>query len=253
VTTSGPRPLDGRVAVVTGACGGLGREIVRRLVAAGARVLATDVAGVLPGRTGAEDPAVRHRTLDVTSAADWRAAVDEARETFGLVDVLVNNAGIAVSGPIVTSSLDDFRRVMEVNLLGTFNGIQAVAPDMMEARRGSIVNVSSLAGMKGWHLAHAYTASKFAVRGLTKSTALELAAYGVRVNSVHPGRLDTAMSRGRTFRLEAVPLGRAGRPADIGGIVVFLASDDAAFSTGAEYVVDGGELAGLAHGAFVDT
>lgn len=240
--------LDGRVAIVSGAAGGLGSAFVRALHAAGASVvvadLVDDAAGALATELGDRALAVH---LDVTSPESWAGTVDRTLTAFGAVDVLVNNAGIANAGPIDHYPLAKWDAVIAVNLTGVFLGAQAVVPAMKAAGRGSIINISSVEGMRGGDHLHGYVASKFGVRGLTKSLAVELGRDGIRVNSVHPGFVLTPMTARLDPTATAIPLGRPADAADVAGTVVFLASDDSAYTTGTELVVDGGMIAGIPH------
>ena len=243
--------LSGKVAIVTGAARGQGEAEARRFVAEGAKVLLTDVLDE-EGEAVAADlgDAAAYRHLDVTSEEDWVAAVAEAEERFGPVTVLVNNAGILDFGPVAKQDVERFRRVIDVNLTGTMLGIKTVIPSMRKADGGSIVNISSNSGIWGIPQAAAYCSSKWAVRGLSKAAALELGRYGIRVNSVHPGGVDTPMVSGpghdpnETAWARKLPLGRFGRPEEIAAVVTFLASNEAAYVTGAEWSVDGGATAG---------
>ncbi|MBV8950293.1 MAG: SDR family oxidoreductase, partial [Actinobacteria bacterium] len=190
----------------------------------------------------------RATTLDVTDEAAWTDVVELAADAFGRIDVLVNNAAIYRYGtPLVDLSLDDYRQVVEVNQIGVFLGMRTVAPVMTKSGGGSIVNVSSLAGLSGQPGALAYVASKFAVRGMTKVAALELGPVGIRVNSIHPGVIDTPMIAGVVdrFPVRHIPAQRVGVPADVADLALFLASDESAFCSGAEFVIDGGHSAGL--------
>jgi len=190
---------------------------------------------------------------DVTSEAGWAAAVGTALDAFGRLDVLVNNAGVLKFAAITDMPLDDFRRVLEVNAVGCWLGMKAVIEPMKAAGGGSIVNISSIEGFTGAAGLSAYSASKFAVRGMTKAAASELGPFGIRVNSVHPGGVLTRMvleaagtsghSDGEGF-LRAMPLGRFAEPAEISRLVAYLASDDASYSTGSEFIADGGILCG---------
>lgn len=241
--------LDGKVALISGAARGQGEAEARLFAAAGAKVVLADILDE-EGTTVAKDigDAAAYLHLDVTSEADWQAVVDKAIDRFGGIDVLVNNAGIFAINPLATTSLDEYRRIIEINQVGVFLGMKAVASHMAARASGSIINISSVAGLQGSMGTISYTASKFAVRGMTKVVAKELAPFGVRVNSVHPGLIDTAMLRqisdvvpGGDDRLrEGVPLGTLAEAKDVANLVLFLASDDSSYCTGAEFVVDGG-------------
>jgi 3alpha(or 20beta)-hydroxysteroid dehydrogenase len=245
--------LDGKVALITGGARGMGKSHVRHFVAEGARVVFGDV---LDDRgayvaAGLGEESCRYLHQDVTSEDDWAAAVALAVETFGKLDVLVNNAGILAFAGIAEMPLADFRRVLEVNAVGCWLGMKAVIEPMTKAGGGSIVNISSIEGFTGAAGLSAYSASKFAVRGMTKVAARELAQFGIRVNSVHPGGVltrmivDSAGARegGEDF-IKATPLARFAEPIEISRLVAYLASDDSSFSTGSEFVADGGILAG---------
>lgn len=194
--------------------------------------------------------AARFANLDVSSENDWRRAVALAESEFGRLDVLVNNAGIADWSPIEDYGLAEWQRILEVNLTGTFLGIKAVIPALRRAGGGSIVNISSIAGMRGSHNRAGYTASKFGVRGLTKAAALELGHENIRVNSVHPGAVETPFIQQVSANLapaaRGVALGRRAQAEELARMVTFLASDESSFSTGAEFIADGGALAGIA-------
>jgi 3alpha(or 20beta)-hydroxysteroid dehydrogenase len=187
--------LEGKVAIITGAAGGIGAATARRFAREGALLMLTDAdangAQQLAGEIG---EAASARAHDVTSERDWNAVVAWARDTHGHVDVLLNNAGVFLAAPLVQTSPEQFRHVLDVNLVGVFLGMRAVAPVMIEHGSGSIVNVSSLAGLTGGPYLSAYAASKWGVRGISKVAARELARHNVRVNSLHPGQIDTAMN-----------------------------------------------------------
>ncbi|MGE3619868.1 MAG: SDR family oxidoreductase [Acidimicrobiia bacterium] len=238
--------VDGKVALVSGGARGLGAAYVRILAAEGARVVFGDVlddeGAALAGELGDD---VRFVHLDVTDPEQWSAAVEVAEEAFGPVTVLVNNAGIVVVNTLEDMTPEEFGRVIDVNLKGTFLGMRAVIPGMRRAGTGSIINVSSTAGLRGYTWHAGYDASKYGVRSLAKVAALELGQYGIRANSVHPGQVRTPMNEGRQLRVDHVALGRVGEPEELAALVLFLASDASSFCTGAEFVADGGETAGL--------
>jgi 3alpha(or 20beta)-hydroxysteroid dehydrogenase len=226
----------------------MGASHARAIVAEGGSVVIADVL-VDEGKATAADlgDAATFVALDVTSTEDWRSAVDAAEKTFGRLSVLVNNAGILNFGAIDAFTDEDWDRALAVNLTGAFKGIRAAAPVLRRSAPSSIINISSMAGMKGFPGIAGYNAAKFGVRGLTKSAAIELASDGVRVNAIAPGNVDTAMIDGlygdQSF--PAVPMHRVGQPHEISAFVVFLASDESSYATGTEFVADGGELAGF--------
>jgi 3alpha(or 20beta)-hydroxysteroid dehydrogenase len=247
--------VEGKVALVTGAARGMGAAEAELLAREGAAVVVADVL-----TEQAEEVAARIRqdggravavALDVTSERDWAAAVDRAEQEFGPVDALVNNAGISYRVGLLDVDLGDWDRVMAVNLTGPLLGMRAVVPGMRRAGNGSIVNVSSIAGLTAYP-ASAYSVSKWGVRGLSKVGALELAPFGIRVNSIHPGLIDTPMLDNapevmRTAFAEGIPARRAGRPEEVAALTLFLCSDASSYINGAEVAVDGGFTAG---GAF---
>lgn len=238
--------LAGKVAIVTGGARGMGAAHVQRFVAEGARVLCTDLleaeGRALVASIGERAAFCRH---DVTSADDWTRAIEVAESTFGAVGVLVNNAGIVLRGPLETFSEADYRKVIEVNQLSVFLGMRAVVASMRKAGGGAIVNISSIAGLVGRAHTIAYTASKFAVRGMTKVAAAEYGQYNIRVNSVHPGAVRTPMfgevSEAVQSSLTAdLAIKRVAEADEVTHLVVYLASDEAAYCTGSEFVIDGG-------------
>jgi len=233
--------LEGKVALITGAAGGIGRAAAELFAEEGARVYAADIAPV-DGLDGAITPL----RLDVTDEADWRVGVEKIVAETGRIDVLFNNAGLVGSyEPIDTIPLEDWRRVLDVNLNGVFYGARTVVPVMKAAGGGSIVNTSSIWGIAGAAGVAAYTASKGAVRLLTKNLALSYVGDGIRANSLHPGIIDTpliaAQDAGVTAGVVAqTPMGRLGSAREIAYGALFLASDESSFMTGAELVIDGG-------------
>lgn len=248
--------LEGKVALITGGARGQGEAEARLFVVEGARVVIADVLDAEGQRLAAEfGEAAMFQHLDVTRPEDWTAVVRTAQERFGKLDVLVNNAGIIRLAPIEELSLEDYRKVVEVNQVGCWLGMKAVLPAMKAAGGGAIVNTSSVAGMEGVTCGSAYVASKFAVRGMTKVAALEFGRYNIRVNSVHPGGIDTAMGRPPEFAdydpsttYRTLPIPRIGRPQEVAEMVLFLASEQSSYCTGAEFIIDGGMLAGATYG-----
>ena len=243
---SGNRDLSGRVAIVTGAASGIGLATATELAARGARVMLADVNAAGEAAASALEGA-RFRRTDLGVREECYALVAETAREFGRLDILVNNAGIWITGRLSDTSEADYRRVIDVNQVGVFLGMQAVAKPMIAARSGAIVNISSIAGLRGAAAGFAYGASKWAVRGMTKSAARELGPYGIRVNSIHPGLIETAMlhqlpgiDANLEERVRAIPLGRVGEAEDVAKLALFLASDDSAYSTGAEFIIDGG-------------
>jgi 3alpha(or 20beta)-hydroxysteroid dehydrogenase len=243
--------LAGKVALVSGGARGMGASHARALAAQGARVVLGDILdpeGELVAK-GIGD-AARYIHLDVTQPDDWTAAVALATTEFGGLDILVNNAGIMNFGMIEDYELSEWHKILDINLTGVYLGIRAVVAPMKAAGRGSIINISSIEGIGGTIATHGYTATKFAVRGLTKSVALELGPSGIRVNSIHPGLIKTPMTDWVPEDIFQTALGRAAEPEEVSNLVVYLASDESSYSTGSEFVVDGGCTAGLGHKDF---
>ena len=226
----------------------MGAAHARMLIDEGAKVVLGDILDEKGEALAAElGDAARYVHLDVTQADQWEAAVKTAVEAFGHLNVLVNNAGIVALGKIGKFDMAKWQKVIDVNLTGTFLGMQAVVDAMRAAGGGSIINVSSIEGLRGSVMVHPYVASKWAVRGLAKSAALELGKDNIRVNSVHPGFIRTPMTKYFPDDLMTAPLGRPGRSEEVSTFIVFLASDESSFSTGAEFVVDGGLVADVPH------
>ncbi|MGE0881266.1 MAG: SDR family NAD(P)-dependent oxidoreductase [Acidimicrobiia bacterium] len=242
--------LAGRVALVSGAARGQGRAIGRRLHAAGASIVAGDVLDDVNTLAGELGERVVTGHLDVRLADEWTALVDRGVGAFGRLDILINNAGILRRLPLDKETEEGFRYLWEVNCLGPFLGMQAALPHLRESPCAAIVNTSSRAGMDAWTKHGSYVSSKWAVRGLSRIEALELAADKIRVNAIFPGPIATPMTIHEADpdardRLSQTPIGRMGEPEDIAEAVLFLASDRSAFITGAELVIDGGASTGI--------
>ncbi|MDT4938432.1 MAG: 3alpha(or 20beta)-hydroxysteroid dehydrogenase [Pseudonocardiales bacterium] len=239
--------LEGKVALISGGARGMGESHARALVAQGADVVIADILDSEGEALTAElgDAAI-YVHLDVTDRDQWAQAVSAAIERFGKLNVLVNNAGIATAGAIGEYSPTQWDAIIAVNLTGVFNGITASLDALKAGAPSSIINISSTAGLQGYSKLPGYSASKFGVRGLTKSVALDLGVYDVRCNSVHPGAVSTPMTAGLDAAQKHVAMRRLGRPEELSNLIVFLASDESSFSTGAEFIADGGETAGLA-------
>ncbi|MFI7099882.1 SDR family NAD(P)-dependent oxidoreductase [Streptomyces sp. NPDC050161] len=255
--------LDGRVVVITGAARGQGEQEARLFAAEGARVVLGDVldeqGAALADELGAD--VARYVRLDVTREEDWRAAVGAAKDAFGKIDGLVANAGILRFNALVSTPLEEFQQVVQVNQTGCFLGIRTVAPEIAAAGGGTIVNTSSYTGLTGMAGVGAYAASKHAVLGLTRVAAMELAAKKIRVNAVCPGAVDTPMTNPAGLAPGAdpeesrravdglyrklVPMGRIGRPDEIARLALFLSCEDSSYITGQPFVIDGGWLAGV--------
>lgn len=239
--------VEGKVAIVTGGSRGMGAAHVRTLVAEGARVMIADVLDEPGAALAAElSDRTRYMHLDVTDASEWDRLVAVTVQEFGTIDILVNNAGISKTAPLIGFPIDIWNAVIAVNLTGSFLGMRAVAPIMTAAGTGSIINVSSIEGIQAVAEHHAYVASKFAIRGITKSAAIELGPSGIRVNSIHPGLIQTPMTEGMNASIMQIALQRAAQPSEVAKLVLFLASDDSSYSTGSEFIIDGGVGAKIA-------
>ncbi|WP_053363415.1 glucose 1-dehydrogenase [Bacillus sp. FJAT-27251] len=240
--------LAGKVAIITGGARGMGASHARLFVKEGAKVVIADILEEEGLALAAElGENAKFTKLDVTNKANWEQAVALAEETFGPVNVLVNNAGITINKSIEELTLEEYKRIVDINQVSVFLGMKAIIPSMKEAKGGSIVNISSMNGLVGGAIG--YTDTKFAVRGMTKAAALGLAHYGIRVNSVHPGVIETPMIVQEETKdavnefAKYIPNGRVAKPEEVSSLVMFLASDESSYSTGAEFVVDGGMTA----------
>ncbi|MFG2651052.1 SDR family NAD(P)-dependent oxidoreductase [Streptomyces sp. NPDC048436] len=255
--------LDGRVIIVTGAARGQGEQEARLFAAEGAKVVIGDVLddqGEALAKELGED-AAKYVHLDVSQEADWTAAVAAAKDAFGKIDGLVNNAGILRFNELVSTPLEEFQQVIQVNQIGCFLGIRTVAPEIEAAGGGTIVNTASYTAMTGMAYVGAYAATKHAILGLTRVAAMELAAKNIRVNAVCPGAVDTPMTNPAQLDPDAdpteareavaelykklVPLGRIGKPEEVAALALFLTGGDSAYITGQPFVIDGGWLAGV--------
>ena len=235
--------VDGKVALISGGARNIGGATARWLVAEGAKVVIGDVLDE-EGQALADElgPDATYVHLDVTSNEDWRAAVETTTSTYGSLSVLFNNAGIFNGGQLQRYKRELWQQMLDVNLTGAFLGCRAAADAMIASGGGSIINTSSIEGLRGAPWAHGYVASKWGLTGLTKSVAMELAPHGIRANSVHPGRISTPATDQMPPDLIPIPLGRPGTVEEVAGLVVFLASDESTFCTGSEFTVDGGTV-----------
>ncbi|MGW2558226.1 SDR family NAD(P)-dependent oxidoreductase [Streptomyces sp. NPDC001514] len=244
--------LDGRVVLITGAARGQGEQEARLFAAEGAKVVLADVLDD-QGEAVAKEIGGHYVHLDVSQEAGWAAAVSAAKDAFGRIDGLVNNAGILAFNELVSTPLEEFQQIIQVNQIGAFLGIKTVAPEIEAAGGGTIVNTASYTALTGMSYVGAYAATKHAILGLTRVAAMELAAKRIRVNAVCPGAVDTPMSNPGGADPEAldelyrklVPLGRVGQPEEVARLALFLSSDDSSYITGQPFVIDGGWLAGV--------
>lgn len=248
--------LDGKIALITGGATGIGRTTALRFAKEGAKVVITDIneAGAsetvaLINGNGGEAIAFRH---DVSNEDNWKQVVQDAVKAYGTIDILFNNAGIYVIKPLFETSIEEWNRMLSINVTSVFLGMKHVIPVMAKQKKGSIINASSIAGLTGAPGHTMYGASKGAVRIMTKDAAMEFATHGVRVNSIHPGYINTAMveyasetTKQSTEQLGQAlsPMGHVGSTEDVANLVLFLASDESSYITGAEHVIDGGSTA----------
>ena len=237
--------LKGKVAIITGGARGMGASHVRLFVSEGAKVVFTDLnedeGRKLEEELGGNAKFIKH---DVTDASGWDKVVKETEKIFGPINILVNNAGISMNKSIIEMTEAEYRKIVDINQVSVFLGIKALAPSMKQAETASIVNISSMNGMVGGAIG--YTDTKFAVRGMTKAAALQLSPYGIRVNSVHPGVIETPMvTEGEAYEVikqfaKQIPMRRMAKPEEVSNLVLYLASDESKYSTGSEFVIDGG-------------
>jgi 3alpha(or 20beta)-hydroxysteroid dehydrogenase len=254
MTIAGPNRLTGKVAIITGAARGIGAATARRLISEGAQIV---IADVLEEEGSALAEALGQNAafaaLDVSAREQWDAVLDVAHARYGIVNVLVNNAGVTMVRDLPSLRGDELRRITEINQFGPIYGMQAVFEDMANHGGGSIVNTSSIAAVRGWGSNVAYAATKGAVLAVSRTVAIEWAAYGIRVNTVLPGVIDTTMGRGGVAPelsnladrvAEQVPMKRPGRAEEVAAAIAYLASDESGFCTGLELVIDGGQIIG---------
>ncbi|MBD7937386.1 MULTISPECIES: glucose 1-dehydrogenase [Cytobacillus] len=237
--------LEGKIAIITGAAQGMGAAHARLFIEEGAKVVITDL-NTEKGEAVAKELGENALFVkqNVTTEQDWATVVAKAEEVFGPVNVLVNNAGITMSKSLLETTEEEYRRIVDINQVSVFLGMKAVIPSMQKAEGGSIVNISSMNGIVAG--AVGYTDTKFAVRGITKAAAMECSHYGIRVNSVHPGVIETPMIVQEDTKAQVeefakhIPLKRMAKPEEVSNLVLYLASDESSYSTGSEFIVDGG-------------
>lgn len=248
------KKLANKTAIITGAASGMGAQHGIRFIKEGAKVVFTDTnkekGEQVVKNLGKNALFIPH---DVSNPKDWKKVVDMTEEKFGPVSILINNAGVAIpNGGTLTlenTEFEGYKKIIEINQFGTLFGMQAVLPSLRKAGGGSIINVSSVGGLLGMFGHYAYNASKFAIRGMTKTAAIELGEENIRVNSVHPGMIETSMIKASIEKnpeiwkdqLKGIPLHRMGKPEEVSSLMVFLASDESSYCTGAEFIIDGGK------------
>ena len=240
--------LKNKVAIITGGARGMGASHVRLFVSEGAKVVFTDL-NVEEGELLVQEIGdnVKFIKQDVTDASSWEEVVKETEKKFGEVNILVNNAGISMNKSLLEITEAEYRKIVDINQISVFLGIKAVAPYMKKEGKGSIINISSINGIVGGAIG--YTDTKFAIRGMTKAAALQLSPFGIRVNSVHPGVIETPMvTEGDSYEIikqfaKQIPIRRMAMPEEVSNLVLYLASDESSYSTGAEFIIDGGMTA----------
>lgn len=244
--TPNTQRVAGKVVFITGASSGMGASHARMLAAEGANVVIADIdekGGAALIQEIGEDRSLFVK-LDVTNYGNWQQAIDLSIERFGKLDVLINNAGIFSSGSVEDADLLDWDKTIAIDLTGTFYGMKAAVPALKNNQTSSIINISSIAGVTGFKNRAAYSAAKWGIQGLTKTSALDFGQYNIRVNAIHPGSVETPLTANLKRGFGQVPLGRAGHVEEISHLVVYLASDESTFTTGGTFVIDGGETAG---------
>ncbi len=244
--------LKGKIALITGAAAGMGKSHAESFIQEGATVFLTDIDLNKGEETAKELGENAHFiSLDVTNEEDWIKVINFIDSKYGCLDILVNNAGISYFKPLIDMTKDDYMRTININQLSVFLGMKYSVPLLEKSKSASIINISSIEGFKGSSGGYAYVSSKFAVRGLTKSAALEFASKNIRVNSVHPGAVETPMVTEATGEqrknidmfIQTIPMKRIGQAKEVSNMVLFLASDESSYSTGSEFIIDGGILA----------
>lgn len=242
--------VSGKVVLISGAAQGMGASHARALASEGADVIIgdvqTDVAQALAEDINSVEGrrAASSTELDVTDFASWEAAVAAAIDAYGQLDVLINNAGIYTPGSVIDAEIADWHRTIDIDLTGTFYGMKAATKELRKRSTASIINISSIAGLVGFKHRAAYSAAKWGVQGLTKTSALDLGEFGIRVNSIHPGSVTTPLTAGLNRGFGQVPAGRAAEVNEISSLVLYLASDESHFVNGSSIAIDGGETAG---------
>ena len=242
--------VAGKTVLISGAAQGMGASHARVLAAEGASVAIGDLQTEQARALAEEINTKQHRgaalgvTLDVTDFASWERAVAETISAFGHLDVLINNAGIYTPGSVEDAELEQWQRTLDIDLTGTFYGMKAAIGELKQRPSSSIINISSIAGLVGFKNRAAYSAAKWGVQGLTKTSALDFGEFGVRVNSVHPGSVTTPLTAGLQRGYGQIPAGRAADVEEISGLILYLASDESRFVNGASIAIDGGETAG---------
>lgn len=245
-----PGRTAGKVVLISGAASGMGASHARFLAREGAKVVVTDLQDELGQQVVAEinaeigEDAALYSHLDVTDFEQWKQVVATTVEHFGKLDALVNNAGVGAHGRVGEVDLETWHRAMNINLNGTFYGMRAALPELTKNSTSSIVNVSSIAGLFGFKHRAAYSASKWAVQGLTKTSAIDYGVDGVRVNSIHPGSVKTPLTENLKRGFDQVPQGRAAEAEEVSPLIVYLVSEESSFVNGANIAIDGGETAG---------